>query len=273
MQLANAPSKIVLPFAADAPAGDINVIPVASQIPINAGAASYTDGFPPATFLDPIEGGIGPSGADFNGILNAVSALGRWYNSGSSFPYDSTFSTAVGGYPKGARVLQASGLGHWLSIVDNNTTDPDTGGAGWIPQGSKILSSVFASAQQTLAMGNSKVLFDTVEFDSGFWNAANKRYVALYAGLYQLSGSVLLATPGGQVLACQIFRNGAISKHCFETSQVSDQDLTLPFHAVIDLAVGDFLEVFVSSTQTAVLAGVAGSNSAFVYAQLQYLGQ
>lgn len=132
MQLSNAPSKIKLPFANS---GTKNTIPVASQIGITAGAASYTDGFPPLTFTPVASGGVPPYGADFNGILNASTAIDRWFAAGAGFVYDSAFATDsnVGGYPKGARVLRADGNGYWLNLTDNNTTDPDAGGAGWVP--------------------------------------------------------------------------------------------------------------------------------------------
>lgn len=269
MLLASAPSKIVLAFANT---GARNTIPVPSQIPITPGAASYTDGFPPLTMEAVSAGGIPPSGLDFNGIFNELSALGLWYNAGAGFPYDPTFSATVGGYPKGARVLQASGAGYWRSTTDNNVTDPDTGGAGWVPEGASVLSSVYASAQQTLAMGTSKVLFDTVEFDDGLWNAGTHRFVAPYAGRYRLSGSVMLAAPGGQLLATQIFKNGALAKQCFQAPQVSDGNLSLPFDVIVSLAATDYLEVFLVAPAAGVLAGQVGSNQAYVYAQCEYLG-
>jgi hypothetical protein len=66
-----------------------------------------------------------------NGILFEMSAVDVWTCAGGGFPYNAAFQTAIGGYPKGARVLMASGNGYWVSEVDNNMTDPDTGGAGW----------------------------------------------------------------------------------------------------------------------------------------------
>lgn len=271
MQLANAPSKVVLAFAA---AGSKNVIPVPSQIPVTPGAASWTDGFPPLTMEDPTEGGVGPSGLDFNGVFNALSALNLWYNAGAGFTYDAAFSATIGGYPAGARVLRSGGLtGYWISTTDNNVTDPDTGGAGWIPDGSNIVSSVYASAQQTLAAGNSKVIFDTVEFDPAIlWDAANHRFTARWPGKYRMGGAVTLANPGGQSLAAEIWKNGALAKICFQAPQVSDQNLTLPFDAIINCAANDFLEVFLFTSQSAVLAGTVGSNQTSVFAQIQYLG-
>lgn len=269
MLLANAPSKIVLAFAAD---GNKNTIPVPSQISVTPGAASWTDGFPPVTMLDPTEGGVGPSGLDFNGVFNALSGLDVWYSAGGAFPYDATFAESIGGYPKGARLLQAAGIGYWINTVDNNLNDPDTLGGGWVPEGAGTTSSVFASAQQTLALGTTKIIFDTIEFDSGMWDAANHRFKALYAGKYRVTGSVLMIAPGGQNFSSLIYTNGALAKQTSQFPQVSDGNLSFTYDAVLNLAVGDFVELFLLTTQSAVLAGIVGSNQPFVFAQLEYIG-
>lgn len=272
MQLSNAPAKLTVAFAN---AGSKNTIPVPSQIPITPGAASFTDGFPPLTMTPPSGGGVPPSGLDMNGILFDATAPAVWYNAGAGYLWDSAFSTAVGGYPQGARVLMATGNGYWRSTVDNNVTDPDTGGAGWTPDGGGgVATSVYASAQQTIAAGtNAKVLYDTVEFDpTGQWDATNKRFMALYAGQYRLSGATFLENPPAQALAISIFKNGTIAKQCFQYPQVSNINLTLPFDAIIAMNVGDYLEVFVAAPQHPVIAGEVGSNEAFVYGQFEYLG-
>lgn len=269
MNLADAPAKLVEAFAAG---GSFNVIPVPSQIPITPGAASWTTGFPPLTMTPVSSGGIPPSGLDMNGLGNALSALLIWFNAGAGFPWDSAFSTAVGGYPAGARVLAATGVGYWLSTADDNTTNPDAGGAGWVLQGVLVAASVYASAQQTSTIGNYKVLFDTVEFDHSIWDATNKRFNAPIAGRYRLSGAVLFAAPAGQELATQIWKNGALAKQCSQAPQVSTGNLSMPFEAIISLATGDFLEVFVNVPTTAVAVGISGSNQAFVFAQIAYLG-
>lgn len=272
MQLANAPGKIVLAFAAD---GSKNSIPVPSQIPVTPGAASWTDGFPPLTMVDPTEGGVGPSGLDFNGIYNAISALSLWYNAGAGFPFDSTFAGNVGGYPIGARVLRASGGGYWTSTIDNNSNNPDTGGAGWMLEGGRPSASVYASAQQTLAVGanGTKVLFDSVEFDStGLWDATDKRFVANIAGNFRVSGAVLLAAPAGQTFASFIFKNGTLAKSVAQYPQVYDGNMSYPYDAIVNLAVGDFVELFLLVPQTAVLAGSNASNQTSVYAQIEYIG-
>jgi hypothetical protein len=280
VELVNAPVKIVEPFAVNAAPsggfGGIRTVPVPSQISSTPGAASFNDGFPPLT-MTPItpNGGVVMSGLDMNGVLFQTSAPTWWLNSGGGFPFDATFAAAVGGYPIGARVLNAAGTGYWLSVVDNNTANPDVTASAvpdWIPL-FNVTASVFASAQQTVATGTNKVLFDTVEFDTyGLYNIANTRFQISWAGKYRLSGCVFLPSAGGQNLATFIFHNGSSAKICFNYPQTSDESLALPFNAVINCAVGDFLEVFLNPSQSSVLVGNVGSNQTAVYAQLEYLG-
>ena len=132
MQSSQIPSKFQIPFANGAGAGYIRQIPVASQISITPGAASLTDGFPPLTFIAEGAGGIPPFGQDMNGILNEITAWIQWGNAGAPVVYDATFSAAIGGYPKGTILTSAVGGSWWLSTAENNATDPDTGGAGWL---------------------------------------------------------------------------------------------------------------------------------------------
>jgi len=141
MQSSGIPTnRVSIPFANS---GTKNTIPNASQIGVTPGAASYTDGFPPLTFTPIAAGGVPPFGADFNGILNALSAWVLWFTAtGSAAPWNSTYSTAIGGYPKGARIPKATLDGFWLNTVENNTTNPDTGGAGWLDDSSGRLINV-----------------------------------------------------------------------------------------------------------------------------------
>lgn len=129
MQSSNSPSKFPVPFANS---GTKNAIPTASQIGITPGAASLTDGFPPLTFTPLSAGGVPPAGADFNGILNMLSAAAQWAGAGGQYQFDSTFSSTIGGYPKGAVLLSSDGQKIWQSTVDNNETDPDSAAsANW----------------------------------------------------------------------------------------------------------------------------------------------
>lgn len=145
MQSTNIPSKIPLPFGYAAGSSYINPIPAASQIGINNGRASLHDGFPPDTFTPVAAGGIPPFGGDFNGILNEITSITQWQEAGGFFVYDATFSTAVGGYPKGAILQSTSFDGLWTSSVENNTSNPDANGAGWTPTAFNNLKSIALS--------------------------------------------------------------------------------------------------------------------------------
>lgn len=155
MQSANIPSKIPLPFAYAAGSGYINTIPTASQIGITDGRASLHDGFPPDTFTPITSGGVPPFGGDFNGILNEITSIQQWQEAGGFFPFDNTFATAIGGYPKGA-VLQSSTLtGFWISTAENNTNNPDTNGAGWSP--------ILFEGTQSIVLSGSSVTLTAVQ--------------------------------------------------------------------------------------------------------------
>lgn len=133
MEASAIPPKFSLAFGAAAAGGFIRPIPVASQIGIINGAASLTDGFPPLCFTPVGAGGVPPFGQDMNGILNQISEWSQWQAAGGPVAWDNAFSSAVGGYPEGAIVASATTSGqYWFSSTDNNATNPDTGGAGWI---------------------------------------------------------------------------------------------------------------------------------------------
>ena len=152
MQSTNIPTKIPIPFANSASSTYKTTIPQASQIGIANGRASLTDGFPPLTFQGISSGGIPPFGADFNGILYEITSITQWQQAGGMFLYDSSFSTTISGYPRGS-VLQSSSLnGLWISSAENNTTNPDTGGAGWSSlafEGSQSISVTSADVTLT----------------------------------------------------------------------------------------------------------------------------
>ena len=155
MNLTNAPSKIVLPFANG---GAKNTIPVASQIGVTDGAASWTDGFPPLTRVKKALGGKPPAALDMNGVLNATSAICRWTVTGAGYTYDSTFAADanIGGYPKAARVARTDGAGYWINTTDGNTTDPEAGGAGWYPD--------FTAGATSITMTSSNVTLTPLQY-------------------------------------------------------------------------------------------------------------
>ncbi len=94
--------------------------------------ASFDTAFPAICFQPITSGGKPPSGKDFNGVFYMLSQYALAMQAGQSMVgYDAATSTAIGGYPVNALLKKAVGAGFWLCIVDANTSDPDTGGAGW----------------------------------------------------------------------------------------------------------------------------------------------
>jgi hypothetical protein len=275
MQLSNAPAQIVKAWAT---AGSkTNPIPVPSQIGITPGAASWTDGFPPLCDTDASAGGIPPTMPDMNGGLYQMSAVDLWMCAGGGFPYSSAFSAAIGGYPKGARVQMASGAGYWMSTADNNATDPDTSGAGWIvafpapPAPAAVVSSAYQSIAQTIT-STIKVTIDTVEFDpASMWDSTNKRFVATIAGYYRVSGviSTNLSAPGGDENVA-VYVNGAMVKIGQGNSSQftgSAELMYLNFDVVIHLSVSDYVEVYLEVSGST----ITQTGAASTYAQIQLL--
>lgn len=159
MQYSDLPRRLPIPFGSSAGGGFIRTVPVASQIGTQDGAASLTDGFPPLTFDDVGAGGVPPFGQDFNGILFDATGWARWVAAGAPVTYNSSFSTAIGGYPSGA-VLNSTTPGIiWVSTADNNTTDPDGGSpANW----SRIASANTSPNAESVTLPNGKILKDGV---------------------------------------------------------------------------------------------------------------
>ena len=139
----NNPPKILTPFANSAGASYIRTVPVPSQIGITNGAASFTDGFPPVCFIPQAAGGYPPDGRDVNYVLQLLSKDAQWNNAGGYYAYDSSFSTAIGGYPKGAVLARADSTGFLLSTADNNTLTPETDTTGaWFPISNSGITTV-----------------------------------------------------------------------------------------------------------------------------------
>lgn len=188
MQASNQPSKIQIPFANS---GNKQPIPIPSQIGTEDGRASFTDGFPPLTRTPLAAGGKPPFGTDMNGILFAVTQVQQWQSAGGLFSYDADMSTAIGGYPRGALLVKADGSGYWQSTVENNTSNPDTGGAGWsglLSSGGTVGSSRRAAMRVTAASASSSLTADQLTVSVSLGGASY--------GLSAFNASINLATVG-----------------------------------------------------------------------------
>jgi hypothetical protein len=148
------PLNFALPFAANAGAGYITEpIPTASQIGITPGRASLNDGFPPLTMTPIASGGVPPFGQDMNGVLNQITAGLQWYQVGGMPIYNVTFAESIGGYPNGAVLQSSDRTGFWRSTVDNNSSNPDAGGAVVTGSIAGTALTVSAVTSGTIALG------------------------------------------------------------------------------------------------------------------------
>ncbi len=212
MQISQTPALIPLAFAAT---GSKNTIPETSLIGVTDGAASLPDGFPPLTGTPIGSGGVPPFRADMNGILFAISAWARWQSAGGGVAYSSSFAadSNVGGYPKGAHVMRSDGTGYWLNQTENNATDPDAGGAGWVPALNYGVTAItgLTNANVTLTApqyakniitlagtltGNVQIIFPTIV---GEWMVVNNTSGAFTVTCKTAAGSGPAVTRGGGV--------------------------------------------------------------------------
>lgn len=155
MQASSVPGKFSIPWGNSAGGSYIRTVPVASQIGVTNGAASWTDGFPPNCFVAVAAGGAPPFGQDFNGVLQAVTKWNQWQQAGGPIVYDSTFQSAIGGYPSGSVVQMTASGPSFMSTVDNNTVAPAMGAAGWMPVQVFGANRTSVTSTQTLTAYNS----------------------------------------------------------------------------------------------------------------------
>lgn len=189
MKASAIPGKFNIPFANSAGVGYVRPIPQASQIGVNDGFASLTDGFPPLNFLPLGAGGVPPFGQDMNGLLKQITAWTQWQNAGGAVPYDPTFQGQIGGYPYGSIVESAAAPGtFFISTADDNVTNPDGAGAGWSP---------WPSTQAVVAAGglSNVQIFTTSTRVSMSGAAGNSYMVTPFTGSYvkQLATSRIIA--------------------------------------------------------------------------------
>lgn len=207
-----APTKLTVSFATS---GDKNTIPVASQISIAGNAASYTDGFPPLTMTPIATGGIPPAGKDMNGILFALSDAIRYQQAGGTFVFDQVFATAVGGYPLGSIVQSADFSGFWISTTANNTANPETFGANWMPLKQEGVAAVtgLASANVTLTapQAGKDVIILTGTLTASI-NLIFPTWVKNYTVINNTTGSYIITakTAGGNGVALSSSANSIV---------------------------------------------------------------
>jgi hypothetical protein len=136
--------------------------------------------------------------------------------------------------------------------------------------------SAFPSATtQTVTSGaNTKINFDTLEYDSGgYYDTTNKRYLPKVAGKYWVTCSVSFTTIAtADFFSAQIFKNGAAYSLAFQftTPGNAGQTYNISKSALVPLnGTTDFVECFGATTGTVVNNGGSNNYNNF---QAFYLG-
>lgn len=117
------PKLLSKPWASD---GLKNNIPAERNGGLAQEAATYAEGFPNITMTPISVGGKPPSGKDMNGVLYEISAHTVWQNQGGRYRFDQSFCDTIGGYPKGAVLLNDKGDAEYISMVEQNRINFNT---------------------------------------------------------------------------------------------------------------------------------------------------
>ena len=94
-------------------------------------------------------------------MLQQLSSWTRWHNAGGVTFYDATFAGSIGGYPRFAMLASTLAYGSfWISTVDNNTGNPDSGAPNWIsfPPAAGVNVSSFNGRTGAVTLSNGDVV-------------------------------------------------------------------------------------------------------------------
>lgn len=127
---APAPQFIPEAFALNADPSRRNVIPLNGP---TAQRAGWNLGFPPQVMQPVVAGGKPMLGPDMNGVLYMMSTHTFYQQSGMAYRWSADIAAAIGGYAAGSMLGSTDNVTLWFNLTNGNSTDPDAGGAGWVP--------------------------------------------------------------------------------------------------------------------------------------------
>ncbi|WP_241008262.1 hypothetical protein [Erwinia sp. JH02] len=161
MNRTDEPKKQAVPFAVNGQREEL--LPTS---PAGDNTASYDAGFPAVTMILKAAGGLPPKGQDMNQILFELASIARWASAGAGYAYDAAFSTTVGGYPVGAKVLSTDGAGYWINTSEANSTNPEvTNGSltGWVPSAFYGVTAITGLAAANVTLTSLQAARDRIE--------------------------------------------------------------------------------------------------------------
>ena len=152
------------------------------------GALTWSVGVPPISMIEREDGGLAPDGRDFNGLFYVLSDHAVHRQNGGSVKWSQDVVSEYGGYSTGYIVQSDDNSRHYISLVNNNTINPNVSlsqnwsvymGAGSIPVATsttsgttKVINSLNStdsgsalSAAQGKALQDSKINFTDIVND------------------------------------------------------------------------------------------------------------
>lgn len=112
--------------------GNKNPIQKTLQVGQDPQSMTWTSGTPLITMTPIADGGKAPQGQDFNGVLNAVCAHTVFGQNGGRYKWSADVISNYGGYSKDFIIQSDNGVTEFISLVDNNTVNPNTTlGTSW----------------------------------------------------------------------------------------------------------------------------------------------
>lgn len=165
MSGAPTPQVLLEAIASSAPIGALpgdRTSPMPETQPVTPNAASIQTGFNSVVMTNENAGGKPPNGPDFNGMFFLVSSHNLYVECGQTYKYNSDIATAISGYAIGTILGMTDNSGLWLNIIDGNMTNPDTGGAGWVPMASYGFSNITGLTGGTVSLTSAQSKFGVI---------------------------------------------------------------------------------------------------------------
>lgn len=265
------PYMVVIPFCNT---GNKNTIQLTRQPSQDPEDATYQEGFPPETMLNQDAGGLPPKGLDFNGIFYELSSPIAHYCRGDRIQFDAAYAAAIGGYAKGAIVASNDYQKDYISLVDNNLSDPNGTNTTWAiyaGQGSvplatstttgtvKLVNNLLSTATDAaLAAAQGKLLSDglTTKLNSNQALGVDQTWQDVKSSRQSGVTYTNNTTKPIQVFVCANFDNGSMTLG----------GVTLP---VVDAAAYSFINVIIPSGTTYSFNIPLGSSAIISWGELR----
>jgi hypothetical protein len=142
-----------------------------------------------------------------------------------------------------------------LATTGNVTVAGTLGGAGYsmVTMANPYKFSAYRNGAWSAATEDKKVPFDTELYDtsSNFDSTTNFRFTATVAGFYHFSSSVSIGTQNGSISLLSLKKNGTEAKRGLTFISPGSNNWTFGVSGDIQLAVNDYVEVFLNNTGSA----------------------